>query len=441
MASHVAGGSTLALRLTRLLPSSIRRRCLGSTSRSLFPSYDQSLETHRRCLGRRASSSFPSYDRGLEVVGITAWSVGLPLHEGVYRWAGGKSVEVFDSTIVRVDTNDPAVYGIGENCPLGSNYLAQCAGGTRAGILELAPTLLGADPTRLNHINSLMDFHLVGHPNAKSALDMACWDILGKVANLPVCELLGGRYGENYSLYRAISQATPSEMARAVRTYLDEGYRKFQLKVGNCPHDDIDRIRAARAVLDEFSSQTGDHYPLICDANMGWLRHEAMQVCSGVRDLDVYIEMPCTTYEECRSVRDHTNLPFILDECLGDMNDIVKMLGDRAADVINLKLGKVGGLTKARMIRDVCVAAGIPMNIEDTWGGEVTQCAIAALAHSTPPKLLFCSTDFASYGPVTLANTTALRTDGKLAAPVSAGLGAEPLWEVLGDPVFEVKQP
>jgi L-alanine-DL-glutamate epimerase-like enolase superfamily enzyme len=96
-----------------------------------------------------------------------------------------------------------------------------------------------------------MDRSLKGHPYVKSALDMACWDILGKVCNAPVCELLGGRFGDNFKLYRAISQGTAYEMAENVMKYLNEGYRIFQLKVGGNPKDDIDRIRTVRSILDE----------------------------------------------------------------------------------------------------------------------------------------------------------------------------------------------
>ena len=95
-----------------------------------------------------------------------------------------------------------------------------------------------------------MDRVLKGHPYVKSALDMACWDILGQVAGLPVCTLLGGRYGEDFVLYRAISQESPDEMAAKVAGYRAEGYRRFQLKVGSDPESDIERIRAVRSVLE-----------------------------------------------------------------------------------------------------------------------------------------------------------------------------------------------
>src|SRR5262249_11474608 len=136
---------------------------------------------------------------------IAAYRVELPLHEGSYRWSGGKSVRVFDSTIVAVET-DREITGHGEVCPLGPPYLPAYAAGVRAGIAELGPHLLGEDPTQLARLNRTMDAALKGHPYVKSALDIACWDILGQVSGLPVCALLGGRYGDDFVLYRAISQ-------------------------------------------------------------------------------------------------------------------------------------------------------------------------------------------------------------------------------------------
>ena len=103
--------------------------------------------------------------------------------------------------------------------------MAQFAKGTRSAIEELAPSLIGEDPTKINHLNVVMDRALKGHNYAKSAIDMALWDILGKVSNQPVCELLGGRFGENYPLYRAISQGSPQEMTDSVEKFINEGYR------------------------------------------------------------------------------------------------------------------------------------------------------------------------------------------------------------------------
>ena len=186
----------------------------------------------------------------MKITRVAAYQVDLPLHEGSYKWSGGKSVEVFDSTIVEIETDDGMV-GYGEVCPLGPFYLPAYADGVRAGIKELAPHLLGCDPTHLDVLNRRMDAALKGHPYVKSGIDMACWDILGQLTGQPVCHLLGGRYGNDFVLYRAISQESPDEMASKVAGYRDEGYRRFQLKVGADPQLDIERIRMIADLLDE----------------------------------------------------------------------------------------------------------------------------------------------------------------------------------------------
>jgi L-alanine-DL-glutamate epimerase-like enolase superfamily enzyme len=244
----------------------------------------------------------------VKITKICAHRVELPLREGSYKWSGGKAVTVFDSTVVSVET-DAGLVGYGEVCPLGPFYLPAYAHGVRAGIQELAPHLIGEDPRQLESLNRRMDEALKGHPYVKSGIDIACWDILGQVTGLPVCILLGGRYGDDFGLYRAISQESPDAMASRVAGYRAEGYRRFQLKVGGNPDTDIERIRAVSTQL-----QRGDK--LVADANTGWLMHEAMRVVRGVKDVDVYIEQPCLSYEECLSVRRHTDHPFVLDEVM-----------------------------------------------------------------------------------------------------------------------------
>jgi L-alanine-DL-glutamate epimerase-like enolase superfamily enzyme len=338
---------------------------------------------------------------------------------------------VFDSTVVAVET-DAGVTGYGEVCPLGPAYLPAYASGVRAGLVELAPKLIGEDPTQLAKLNRLMDATLKGHPYVKSAVDVACWDILGKVARLPVCVLLGGRYGADFHLYRAISQESPDAMAKNVAGYRTEGYRRFQLKVGGDPDTDIERIRAVAAVL-----KPGDR--LVADANTGWLPHEAARVVRAVRDIDVYIEQPCLTYDECLAIRRRTDHPFVLDEVIDGIDVLVKGHADRAMDVVNLKISKLGGLTKTRQARDLCVSLGIAMTLEDSWGGDIVTAAIAHLAHSTPTEFLFSSTDFNSYVTRSIADGAPQRNNGRLAAPPAPGLGITPKLAEFGKPAVDVK--
>jgi L-alanine-DL-glutamate epimerase-like enolase superfamily enzyme len=367
----------------------------------------------------------------MKITRILAYRVELPLHEGCYQWSGGKSVRVFDSTVVQIDT-DAGLAGFGEVCPLGPFYLPAYADGVRAGLRELGPHLLGESPLELDKLNRRMDLALKGHPYVKSGIDLACWDLLGKVAGQPVCTLLGGRYGEDFGLYRAISQEAPAAMAARVAEYRAEGYRRFQLKVGGDPHDDIERIRAVAAKL-----QPGDR--LIADANTGWLMHDALRVVRAVRDIDVYIEQPCASYEECLSVRRHTDHPFVLDEVIDSVDMLLRGRADLAMDVVNIKISKFGGLTRARQARDLCISLGIAMTLEDSWGGDIVTAAIAHLAHSTPPALLFTSTDFNSYVIVSIAEGAPRRIQGRMAASKEPGLGVRPRLDVLGKPVVVVE--
>ena len=366
----------------------------------------------------------------MRITAIKAWQVDLPLREGRYNWSGGNFMEVFDSTVVAVET-DAGITGYAECCPLGSAYLPSYAKGVRAGIAEIGPKLLGLDPTDLGPLNRHMDAVLRGHLYVKAPLDIACWDILGKLAGLPVYKLLGGAEQESIALYRAISQEDANVMAEKIAGYRAEGYTKFQLKVGGNANDDIARIKACRAILAPTDI-------LVADANTGWTMADAARVVNAVRDVDVYIEQPCMSYEESVSIRRRTSLPFVLDENIGTVADLVKGLAEDAFDVINLKISKVGGLTKARLMRDLCVASGIPMTIEDTWGGDIVTATIAHLARSTPEKFCFTATDFNSYGTIGIAAGAPQRVAGRMTASDAPGLGITPDFAVLGDPVLVI---
>ena len=364
----------------------------------------------------------------MKISRIAAYKVDLPLEEGRYSWSEGKSVASFDSTVLRIDT-DRGVTGWAEICPLGPVYLPAYAAGARTGIAELAPQLIGQDPREIGRINRLMDYALKGHAYVKSPFDIACWDILGKVAGVPVCTLLGGRFGADFPVYRSISQDTPEAMAERIAAHRRDGFHAFQLKVGGRPEDDIARIQAAVRVA------PGDL--IVADANTGWLSHEALRVARAVRDLDIAIEQPCLAYEECLVVRRAVDFPFVLDESIDSVDALVRAHADGAMDVVNIKIGKVGGLTKAKQIRDLCVSLGIGLTIEDMPGGDITGATILHLAHSTPERHRFSVTS--SYLKVTqsIAEGGPRVVRGRTAANMAPGLGVEPRPEILGTPLFE----
>ncbi|MCA9147231.1 MAG: mandelate racemase, partial [Planctomycetales bacterium] len=197
------------------------------------------------------------------------------------------------------------------------------------------------------------------------------------------------------------------------------------------PNTDIERIRAVSKLLEPSDK-------LIADANTGWLMHEAARVVRGVADVDVYIEQPCLTYEECLSIRRRTSHPFVLDEVINGIDILMRGQADQAMDVVNIKISKFGGLTKAKLARDLCVSLGIAMTIEDSWGGDITTAAISHLAHSTPTEFLFTATDFNSYVTVSTAEGAPQRDKGRMSASDKPGLGVTPRWDVLGKAVVEI---
>ena len=260
----------------------------------------------------------------------------------------------------RVET-DAGLAGYGEVCPLGPFYLPAYAEGVRAGHRASSGRTCSAR-TRASstQLNRRMDAALKGHPYVKSGIDIACWDILGQAAGLPVCTLLGGRYGDDFVLYRAISQESPDAMAAKVAGYRAEGYRRFQLKVGGDPDVDIARIRAvARGARSRATGSSPTPTPAGC-------MHEAMRVVRAVRDVDVYIEQPCLTLRGV-PVGPPAHRPPVRAgrERSTASTSCCARTADLAMDVVNLKISKLGGLTKARQARDLCVSLGIAMTIED----------------------------------------------------------------------------
>ena len=351
----------------------------------------------------------------IKIKSIEVYQIDLPIKEGKYSWSHGNSVSVFDSTIVKIKTTGN-IDGLGEVCTLGPAYLPAYPEGVRTGIKKIGKYLINQDPLDLININSIMDTNLKGHNYVKSPIDMACWDILGKYTNQPIWKLLGGKFGKNVKLYRAISQEDPKIMSKKVKSYKKEGYTKFQLKVGGDPFQDIERIKLVRSILDKKDI-------LVADANTGWLTHDALKVIEATKHLDIYYEQPCISYGESLSVRRKTNKPFILDENIDSIESFIRAYNDRAMDIINIKISKLGGITKSRLLRDLCVSLGVAMTIEDSWGGDIATAAIAHLAHSTQEKYRFSSTDFNSYNTISYALGSPKRKNGNFEASNKSGLG------------------
>ena len=363
----------------------------------------------------------------MKITRITAYQVKIPYVGGAYVWGPGHTITTGLTTIITIDT-DAGITGCGECCPIDGTYLAAYPEGIIPALTRLAPALIGEDPRQLHAIERTMDVILKGHPYAKCAIDAACWDILGKVAGLPVCMLMGGRLTDGGPMYRVVPQKSAEEAVKEMEAHRAAGYRQFQIKVGSDWKSDIDRILHAAPLVrhDEIA---------FADANTGWTIQQAVQVTRAVRDTGIMIEQPCMTYEECLHVRSRSDLPMKLDECITGLDMAERAVKDQACEVICLKVSNQGGLTKARRVRDYLVHHGISVAIEDTWGGEITTAALAHLAASTQPSHLYSTTDLCNYNTVRTGTPSPRTENGKLYVSDAPGLGVEPDPDTIGEPL------
>jgi len=362
------------------------------------------------------------------ITAITAWQHPLTGLHGGYSFGNGRSEPVTLTTMVRLDT-DTGISGWGEACPLGSGYLPGHADGILVALPILAAAITGADVCHPGDIVRRMDQAMLGETFAKSALDMACHDVLGKCTGAPLHILLGGAFTYDVPLYYSVAQADPERMAAAAKRARAAGFRHIQIKVGGDPEADIERIRAvaANASADEL---------LLCDANRGWPRVDALRVLSRTADIEYVLEQPCDRYEDCLSVRRAAGRPFKLDESVRGIDDLSRSVHDDACDMVAVKIAKAGGLTRARVMRDYCAAVGLPMTVEDVWGGDLVAAACAHLAASTPPEALLHTADLHNYHAEHYAGGGPAVDGGRMAVPTGPGLGVEPDADSLGEPVF-----
>ena len=363
----------------------------------------------------------------MKITRIRVYRKDLPYIGGRYVWGDGNVFETGKATVVTVDT-DAGISGCGEIVPGGNNYIDVNDEGTESVMRMLAPALIGANPLELHAMERLMDKTLRGHGYAKMPLDTAFWDILGKATGQSLTTLLGGKLTDGAPMYRVCPQKPFEETRAEIEQYRADGYRHFQIKVGNDAKTDIERIRQAMALM-----KPGEN--AYADANRGWTVGEAIRVVRAVRDLDLMIEMPCETYEECLQVRAKCELPMKLDECVTGMHMAQRIASDRSAEVVCLKLSNLGGLTKGRRVRDFLVDNGFSVTPEDTWGGDITSALISHFAASTPAKFLYNTTDIHNYNTERTGHPLPEVRDGKLYASDAPGLGIEPDLDSLGEPV------
>ncbi|MEM7083827.1 MAG: mandelate racemase/muconate lactonizing enzyme family protein [Pseudomonadota bacterium] len=358
---------------------------------------------------------------------VTVWHKVLPLTHP-YALSGGRlRVEALDSTIVRVECAD-GLSGWGEGCPWGHTYLPAFGPGLRAAIELLVPVLIGADARGIDVLNRAMDVQLPGHLYAKSPLDIALWDIAAKRAGVPLYTLLGGADGDAVEINSSISSGTPDEMIAHIQTARDQGYRTHSAKIGGSDAAlDIARINA----IDAF---TQDDEHVTFDVNRAWMPATAIEVMNSVTTQE-WFEQPCDTLTQCESVAHNTTQKIMLDECLHTFDDHLRAWRQAVCQGVKVKPNRLGGITKARQVRDFGVSVGWQMHVEDLGGTVLADTAAMHLAWSTPaPNRLASWLSHAHLTDDYLPGQGARAVGGHIQLAPEPGLGIAPPEDWLGEP-------
>ncbi len=360
----------------------------------------------------------------MKIVRISVHQVDVPIKPKTI--SHDRVVSVFDETLVRIET-DTGIEGWGESVPWGANFVAAFARGVRAGIEELAPHLLGQDPRMVGKINELMDHEMVGQAYIKTPLDMACWDILGRAMNTPLYMLLGGMLTREPKIIGSIPSEINDELRAEVEVLRANGITIFSSKSDSDPAYNIDFLRQMGELMEPGES-------LKMDGNGGWRVDSALRIVRGMGDIDVKFEQPCATYEECREVRRTTGIQLILDESAVGITDVLRAREDGVLDGLNLKIARVGGISKARVIRDLCVALNVPLDIQDCSYSELACTVTAHFGHSTPERCISSVLIPKGLAMTTVAGTPVVK-DGRVKVHEEPGIGAIPILDVIKDPI------
>jgi L-alanine-DL-glutamate epimerase-like enolase superfamily enzyme len=358
---------------------------------------------------------------------VDVYGYDLRYAHGEYVMSGGRAARAQAGTVVRLRTGD-GIEGWGETTPLGGTYLPASAAGVRSDLIELAPYLLGVDARGISGVHRAMDAVLLGGDYAKSAIDVACWDILGRTLGAPICTLLGGALQESFPLYEAVPLGSPESMADFVSRRRRDGVERFQLKVGGDPEVDVERTRAA-------VSATGPEAVVVADANGGWSVLAARVAMRQMRDLPVVVEQPCRSLADCATVAGASALPLSMDESIVTATDVFRAREAAGVAAINIKISRVGGLTNAARMRDLLQDLGIMVSVEDTWGGDIITAAVSHLAASTRPESLLMTSFFNDWTDGHVAGHHPRSQHGRGSAPQAPGLGIDIDVAAFGEPL------
>ncbi|MBU8880522.1 dipeptide epimerase [Bacillus sp. FJAT-29790] len=293
----------------------------------------------------------------MKITAIHLYAIHLPLHNPFVISYG--SYDYMPSIIVKIET-DEGIVGYGEG--VADEHVT---GESWEGVFHilkntLAPTLLGKNPMEIEKIHDFMNKAIYGAPTAKAAIDIACFDIMGKKLEQPVYQLIGGRYHDEFPITHVLSIAEPVEMADEAASMVEKGYRSFKMKVGTKVSQDVKRIQAVR-------ERVGEDIAIRVDVNQGWRNSSTTLVAlNQLRDCNLdWVEQPVVAddIDGMVEVKSKTTLPLMIDEGLKGSREMLEIIQKRASDKVNIKLMKCGGIYPAVKLAHQAELAGIECQV------------------------------------------------------------------------------
>jgi L-alanine-DL-glutamate epimerase-like enolase superfamily enzyme len=305
----------------------------------------------------------------VRIIKADLYGIQLPLKEPFV--ISYSRYDYMPSIIVRLET-DEGFIGYGEAVPD-----EHVTGETFSSVFQvlkqqLLPIVIGMNPFSIEQIHHSLNQTIYANPSAKAAIDIACYDLMGKKLEQPIYHLIGGTFHENLTFPAVLSIDDPAVMATKAKKALSEGYHYLKLKLGHHAHEDIERVKTIRQAV-------GKEVTICVDINQGW--HNYSQAIRSIRELEEYdiawVEQPILIHDidGLAEIKKHTTLPIMADESIQNGYHLLEIIKKQAADRINIKLMKCGGIFPAIQLTKMAEYAGLPCQI-----GSMVESSIASAA-------------------------------------------------------------
>jgi len=350
----------------------------------------RSLTTER--LGKdRSEAAVMTGGRGDVVSAIEVIEVELPIRRET-RWRG-LACDPGRWSVVRVLTEN-GLRGYGEAAALQhwggdhGRYYGETPTTVRHVVLDLLrPAVIGREPFDIEDILRAMDETVRGYPYAKAAVEMALYDLQGKIAGVPVYKLLGGRARDGVPIALMLGIMSVEDAVEETTRAVDEGIRAIQVKgTGELARD--------TAVLRAVRSAVGEEITLRLDANQGYRGADTKTIIRAINTLESaganLVEQPTEGLEQMAAVRAGVAIPVVIDEGCWRAEDVIDVHRHQAADVISIYIAKAGGLARAKRVAAVAETLGYPCDVNGSLESGIGNAANLHFAVSTPRVTLPC---------------------------------------------------